>query len=134
MLNVITKSLNRKLIILFLVMSSVPLIGVSLYANSFAGDSLEIQVENQLTSEALNRNNALNTLFSMRLEQTTSLSYSDSVHGVTLGSENLDSNEFKLVMNNFQSSIGNGNGVDSISLINKEGQLVYNSLENLRCI
>lgn len=128
MLNVITKSLNRKLIILFLVMSSVPLIGVSLYANSFAGDSLEIQVENQLTSEALNRNNAINNLFSMRLEQTTSLSYMDSIHGVTLGSENLDSNKLELIMNNFQSSIGNGNGVDSISLINKEGQLVYNSL------
>jgi len=127
-LNFITNSLNRKLIILFLVMSSIPLIGVSLYANSFAGDSLEIQVENQLTSEALNRNNAINNLFSMRLEQTTSLSYSDSIHAVTLGSENMDSNKFELVMNNFQSSIGFGNGVNSISLINKEGQIVYNSL------
>lgn len=129
MLNIITKSLNRKLVFLFVAMSAIPLTAVSLYGNNFANDTIDSQVERQLVSEAIGRGNSVQTLLDLRAEQTVLFSHQPALSEKLLGTGSQSALEAEV--NDYLQSVGNGKGILSLDIIDEKGITVY-SLDKTR--
>jgi len=138
-LNFITKSLNTKLIALFMMLAVAPMAIISVISYNTSSDELGKSANYQLLTLAGDRNTALSSINSLRIEQLSTLGTEPVVvHGTKylLTQDAFDIEDLNKKIPNFISTIsdfGKSTGEDgyhNFRIISSEGAVLYSDNAN----
>jgi methyl-accepting chemotaxis protein len=123
-LKFITRSLNKKLITLFLAVSMIPLVAVSVISYSDSKAALEKQAFDQLHTLANDRGAALYKIDNLRKQQMAQITSLTAITDVVTGkTKNFD--QIEALFLNIQQNTGGQNGYQNFKLVSPEGIVIY---------
>jgi methyl-accepting chemotaxis protein len=123
MKNILTRSLNTKLICLFLVVAMIPMIIISLVSFSNSQESLQTRAFDQLLTLANDRSKALEQLNDFRIQQLNQAAQTSEIINVVKSGESSD--VLDKTLQQIREATGGENGYHNFKIITINGQVVY---------
>lgn len=124
MKNILTRSLNVKLICLFLAVAMVPMIAISAISFSNSQESLQQRAFDQLKTLANDRSKALEQLDSFRTQQLSQAAQiSEIIDMVRLDAQ--DAGTIEDVFINIRASTGGDSGYHNFKIVSTDGTVLY---------
>ncbi len=123
MQNILTRSLNTKLICLFLVVAMIPMVAISLVSFSNSQESLQTRAFDQLLTLANDRAKAIEQLNDFRIQQLNQVAQTpEIINTVKLeqGADNL-----KSILENIRRVTGGESGYHNFKIISMSGDVTY---------
>ncbi len=122
MKNILTRSLNTKLICLFLIVAMIPMATISVVSFINSQDSLQKRAYDQLRTLANDRAKSLEQLNDFRVQQLSQVAQMPEIINV-IKSENVDSLEG--VFDSIKQATGGESGYHNFKIVSANGDIVY---------
>lgn len=123
MKNILARSLNVRLICLFLVVAMVPMIAISVISFNNSQESLEQRAADQLKTLTNDRAKSLEQLNSFRIQQLVQAAQIPEITDAVLGS--LDSDELDDALGRIRESTGGESGYHNFKIVSIDGDVIY---------
>ncbi|CAE6496950.1 methyl-accepting chemotaxis protein [Candidatus Nitrosotenuis uzonensis] len=123
MKNILTRSLNVKLICLFLTVAMIPMVVISVISFSNSQESLEQRASDQLKTLTNDRAKSLEQLNAFRIQQLVQAAKTPEIIDAALGSEDLTA--LDNVLNRIRESTGGESGYHNFRIVSIDGDVLY---------
>lgn len=123
MKNVLTRSLSTKLICLFLIVTMIPMVTISIVSFNKSQEALQKHAFDQLRSLANDRAKALEQLHEFRIQQLQQIAGMQEIVQTAKSGEAVSS--LSEVLDNVRESTGGQNGYHNFKLVSPDGIIIY---------
>lgn len=123
MKNMLTRSLNVKLICLFLIVAMIPMVVISVISFSNSQESLEQRASDQLKTLTNDRAKSLEQINAFRIQQLVQAAQTPEIIDAALGSE--DPTALDSVLNRIRESTGGESGYHNFRIVSIDGDVLY---------
>lgn len=124
MKNILTRSLNGKLICLFLVVAMVPMVAISVISFNSSQESLQQKAADQLKTLANDRTKAIEQLNDFRIQQMSQSAQMPEIISVAK-SNDYNPEVLEKAFSNIRESTGGDSGYYNFKILSTEGSVIY---------